>query len=93
MATVTRFSGWGMSSKSIANGSRIASAASSKETLCFARFNAAFGASHSKSPRSTVATGTVLRRGVGRVERTRSEHGGGDETGNGSKEESEDGRG
>jgi hypothetical protein len=43
--------------ESIANGSRIVSAASSKETLCVARFDAAFWAFHSKSPKITVATG------------------------------------
>ncbi len=60
IAKVTVFSGCSMSSKSTESGSRMASAASSKETPCFFRFEAAFSASHSKSPEMTVATaGTV----------------------------------
>ncbi len=71
IASVKVFSGCAMSSKSTENGSRMASAASSKETLCFLRFANAFSASHSKSPKTTVATSTKVRPFVERVEQAR----------------------
>src|SRR5437868_13892213 len=53
-AKVTRFAGCSPSSKSWDNGSRMASAASSKPTPCFAVLLAALASSHSKSPCTTV---------------------------------------
>jgi hypothetical protein len=61
IAKVEMFSGCAMSSKSTERGSRMARAASLKETWCFLWFEDALSLCHSKSPKTTVATGARVR--------------------------------